>query len=253
MTKDKIFPVVSVMILAALVFWMSWRDMHPELSAPESAGTKLKTFTYYAGPAIKPDMVPNDNLPVTIAVPDGMAPTTFAQRQMNLLFQFNSLPEDAAEAVKKSRAVVRDWETQGNTVVTIFIDYRPQKADPKAYAAFLKAFREEFKNSQNLVVAADADWQKEDLRTLAEYTPAFLIETPQADLSFSWLTELAKTGYEFILQFPAGVLPEDVEKTTLKQIKAMSDPPAIAGYVFTLDPQKPWPKTEEGIGLFPKL
>jgi hypothetical protein len=269
--NSKTLNTFSILCLIAIVGVMSWRDMHPK--ADVNAVSALDMITYFAGPDITPAMIPNDNSrPVTISLgdfsyapddsplwtPHGMPPTTFAQRQVNLQFNFKSLPQNPAKTIEKINTIAESWMSKGDTVNVLILDYRARKPDLKAYAALLKAAHDEFSrptekfgSRYTIYAGIDLLWaegqQKDALKDFQDYAPQFLIHLPQTHISPELLSKLQAFKYNVILQFPAGTRVEDIDVATLKKIASLSS------VTLTLDAHKPLPKKEEKIGLFPKL
>ena len=262
--NNKILNSLSILGLIVVVGVMSWRDMNPKIDTDTSSA--LGMITYYAGTGITPAMIPNDNSwPITVGLgefsttpdgktvwtPQGMPPTTIAQRQINLQFHFNSLPRDPAETVKKLKAIAEDWKHKGDTINVLVLDYTPEKPDLKAYSALLKAAHDTFIKSYVIYAGVNILWaegpQKEALKDLQDNSPQFLIHLPQAHISPELFSRLEAFKYNSILQFPAGTLPGDIDALSLKKLGSLT------GVTLALDPHKPLPKKEEKIGLFPKL
>ena len=264
--NNKIINVVSILCVAVVVGVMSWRDMHRDVSSNPSPG--LGVTAYYAGPDITPSMVPDDSLSITASLgefsytpagktvwtPHGMGPTTFAQRQLNPEFHFKTLPRNPAETINKIEAAAEEWVRKGDTINAVVIDYSPEKADLKSYAALIKAAHNELKKAKGeYVVFASINpqwtgdaWQSA-LKDLQDDSPQFLIHVPQANISPELFAKLEAMKHNFILQFPQGALPKDIDMASLKKLRS------LVGITLTLDPHNPPPKKEEKIGLFPKL
>ena len=260
---NKILNTLSILGLITVVSVMSWRDMHPKI---DDGSSSLGTITYYAGTGITPAMIPDDhNWPITMGLgefsttpdgkavwaPNGQQPATIAQRQVNLQFHFKSMPHDTAETVKIIKTVADDWKRKGDIINILLLDYSAEKPDLKAYAALLKAAHDAFLKSYVICAGVNILWadgpQKDALKDLQDDSPQFLIHLPQAHISPEFLSRLEAFKYNFILQFPAGTLPGDIDVTPIKKLGFLTS------LTLTLDPHKPLPKKEEKIGLFPKL
>jgi len=260
----KILNSLAILCLIVVIGVMSWRDMHPKIEA-DALSPSLGIVAYYAGPDVTPAMIPDDSKPITIGVgefsytsddklswtPHGMPPTTIAQRQVNLQFNFKSLPKNPDETIKKITSLAEDWKHKGDTVTTLVLDYSPAKADLKAYAVLLGAAHGAFKGSYVIYTGINILWtdgpQKEALKELQDTSPQFLIHLPQAHISPELLSKLAALKYNLVLQYPAGTQMADLDMAALKKI------PSLTGVTLTLDAHRPLPKKEEKIGLFPKL
>ncbi len=261
--NNKTFNILSVLCLIAVIGVMSWRDMHPK--GGSASTVPMLSLTYFADSAIASAQIPDDNIPVTIDqgefkyTPDGktlwahqgMSPVTLAQRQINLLLHFDGLPQDPAETLEKIQTLTDDWKHQGTGISLLVVYYHPQKPNLKAYTALIRALHNRFKESFNIIAMGDTSWLEDPLKTglepLREYSPWFTIALPHPAISPELLSKLKKFPYSFTLQFPAGVLPADIDMATLKKIGLLE------GGILTLDPSKPLPKKEEKIGLFPKF
>jgi len=261
--NDKILPFLSVLFLIAVVGVMSWRDMNPKIN--EGKSEELSSFFYHADTGITPAMIPDDRNPITIVlgtfkyasdekiewIPQGMSPATFAQRQVNLLLRFDGLPKNPDETLEKMQSLVKDWERQGNTLTTIFLDYRPKTPDFISYAKFLDAAHNSFKLTNSLGIVADVLWldllYKNQLEQLYKNVSMFLFELSHPKIAPEIFLRLETFGYAYFLQFPAGILPVDIDMRDYKKLKSLS------GIVLTLDIHKPWSRKEERIGIFPKL
>ncbi|MFH1158556.1 MAG: hypothetical protein V1721_06700 [Pseudomonadota bacterium] len=261
--KGKILPFLSILFLIAVVGVMSWRDMHPEAGGGKPE--KLSSFTYHADTGVTPAMIPDDNNPVTIAlgtfrhapdgktewIPQGMPPAILAQRQVNLLFRFDGLPKNPAETLEKMQFLVKDWERQGNTAATLFLDYRPKTPDFRSYAEFLDAAHDRFRLTNSLGIVTDISWtdiqERDPFEQLHKNIVLFQIDLPQPKIAPELFLKLKRLRYAFLIRFPAGVLPADLDMRDYKKLMTLS------GIVLTLDPHNPWPQKEERIGIFPKL
>lgn len=261
--NDRTLTILSVLCLIAIVGIMSWRDMHPV--ARDRGPAPLTGYAYDAGPDITAAMVPDDNSPVIIAqgefkyspdgkttfTPEGMLPTTFAQRPVSLLLRLDGLPQNPVETLEKIAELEKAWKNQGTDLATVFLEHHEGNPDFKTYTDFLNALRTRFKDSFHPAVVIHAAWldepQRSSLQRMQEYTPHFLIDVPQLPPPPEFLSKLHKTGYAFILRFPAGALPADVDASALNKARFLS------GYCFRLDAHKPWPIKEEKVGLFPKF
>jgi hypothetical protein len=265
--NNKLLNILSILCLIAIVSIMSWRDMHPKIET-DTSPSALGMLAYYAGDNVTPAMAPDDSserLPITIGLgdfsytpdgkviwtPHGMPPATFAQRQVNLQFHFKDMPRDPAETISKIKAVADEWVHKGDTVNTLILDYSPEKADLKAYAALLKAAHSALKKNYVIYAGVNILWaegpQKDVLKDLQDSSPQFLIHLTQAQISPELLSKLQAFKYNFIMQFPAGVQLKDIDMATLKKLGSLT------GITLTLDPHKPLPVKEEKVGLFPKL
>ena len=261
--KDKIFPLLSVLFLIAVIGVMSWRDMNPEVhsSKPE----ELSSFVYYADTGITLDMVPDDNNPITIALgtfkntPDektewisqSMPPAIFAQRQVNLLLRFDDLPKNMKETLEKIQSLKEAWERKGNTIATIFLDYRPETPDFKSYAEFLDAVYDHFRLTNGLGVVADVSWldapHRDIIQLLQKHILLFQINLPHPNIPPEIFSELEAFGHAFLIRFPADIRPVDLDMRNYKKLYL------LAGIVLTLDSRKPWLQKKERIGILPKL
>ena len=261
--NSKVLNALSILCLIIVVGVMSWRDMHPKMAA--EASSSFGMLTYYAGADITPAMVPDDSKPVTVGLgefsytpdgktvwtPQGMPPATFAQRQVNMQFHFKNLPHSPVETIQIIKGVAESWVRKGNTISVLVLDYSADKnPDFKAYADLLKAAHAAFSNIHlgfTIYAGVNILWQKDALKDLQDYSPQFLIHLPEARISPELLSRLEAFKYNVVLQFPAGVLPGDIDAAALKKLTSLT------GVALTLDPHKPLPKKEEKIGLFPKL
>ena len=262
--NGKILPFLSVLFLIAIVGVMSWRDMNPKANSSKKS-EELSSFFYHADVGITPAMIPDDRNPITTVlgtfkyasdgktewIPQGMSPVTFAQRQVNLLLRFDGLPKNPDETLEKMQSLVKDWEHQGNTLTSIFLDYRPKAPDFISYAKFLDAAHDSFKLTNSLCIVSDVSWldplYKNQLEQLHKNVSVFLFDLPHPKIKPEVFSRLETFGYAYFLQFPTGILPVDIDMRDYKKLKPLS------GIVLTLDPHKQWPRKEEEIGIFPKL
>ena len=260
--KDKIFPLLSVLFLIAVIGVMSWRDMNPE--ANSSKPEELSSFVYYADTGITPAMVPDDDNPITIALgtfrytPDGktewisqsMPPAIFAQRQVNLLLRFDDLPKNPQETLEKIQSLRTAWEQQGNTVATIFLDYRPETPDFKSYAAFLDAVYDHFKLTNGLGIVADISWldapHRDLIQPLQKNILLFQVDLPHPNIPPEIFSELEAFGHAFLIRFPADIRPADFDMRNYEKLYS------LVGIVLTLDLRKPWLRKKERIGILPQ-
>ena len=264
--KGGVLNSLFALCLIALIAGMSWRDMHPR-SAPADTSL-LDMLTYYAGPEATSALMPDDRLPVTIDVgdfsyasdgrtiwtPHGMAPTTFPQRQINLQFNFKSLPQDPAQTIEKINAVAGEWVHKGDIVNTYIVNYSPEKADLKDYAKLLHAAYDKFSkitpvNSDRIIIVAgiNIQWGEGALKDLQELAPKFLVHLPQTHISPELLSQLAALDCNLILQYPAGTQVADIDMAAFKKLNSLS------GITLPLDPHRPLLKKEDKVGLFPKF
>ena len=266
--NNKTLNILSILCLIIVIGVMSWRDMHPKLGAPDA----YVFTTYYAGQNITPAMIPDDSMPITIGLgefsytPDGktkwtqqsMPPTTFAQRSVNLQFHFRGLPHNPTDTVQKIKALTDEWVRKGDTVSDIIFDYSPEKPDFKAYSSLLKTAYNELSKPKagnppqyTIFASANVLWtdgpQKDALKDLQDNSTQFLFHLPQAHISPELFSKLEVFKYNFVLQFPAGTQPKDINVASIKKLGSLT------GITLELDPHKPLPKKEEKIGLFPKL
>jgi hypothetical protein len=259
MSTNKAFNMAAVLALALLIGIMSWNDMHPKIQAGH--GSQARTFAYHAGLDItSPKMVPEDNLPLTIEqgtfsytkgktefTHEGMAPVTFAQRQVSLLFRFTGLPSDASDAIKGIKDQITAWQHQGTDIVILFIDYRPTNPDFKAYAALLAELHKAFKTTDPLVAVADPSWlqnPEQSFGLLQDNVSSFLLPLPEKPLSADTMMKLRSLKYNFIALVPEG---------NAATLDALDNLPFLSGSSVRLDPHKLRGKKKETIGLFPKL
>ena len=262
--NDKILTLFSVLLLATVVGLMSWSDLHPQ-NRDSGKGTDAVSG-YYADNNATADMVPDDNRPVTIAqgefryspegktafIRQGMPPASFTQRQASILLRFEGMPKDPEKTLAKIKALVKDWENQGTDIAVIFLDYRPENPDFKAYSGFIKAFKKYFLAAPRVLApVADAAWlddaKKAGRQLLQEDVPVFLVEINEPEISAELLQKLANLGYRFQLKLPAETLPAGIDW------KALQDTGLFAGGLLTLDHRKTFPKEEPKIGIFPKF
>ncbi len=263
--SDRVFNILAALCLVAVIGVMSWRSMHP---APFAAQGTL-TF-YYAGNGITPDKIPADQNPITVGVgsfsypengktvwtPQGMPPVTIAQRQINLQFRFDGLPNDPAATIKQIEAVITDWQHRGDIVNLLIFDYSPAKPDIKAYTALINAanahFTREYKASPYAIYpTANPHWTRQTRAAIIDgalrgMTP-FVIPVPEAKISQKLFKQLSGFMFRFILQFPKGVSDADIDLPRLLKLEN------LYGITLTLDPQKPLPQNKDTVGLFPKL
>ncbi len=265
--NNKVINALSILCLIVVIGIMSWRDMNPKSNIDEAYRSEMAT--YYAGANITPEMIPDDSMPITIAVgefsytpdgktvwkPQGMPATTFAQRQINLQFHFNGLPHNPAETIEKIKAVAEDWKHKGDDPAILILDYSAEKPDLKSYAALLKTTHDDFKKNHidpyTIYSVINIQWlegsKKEAIEELQDDSTVFLVQLPQAHISEDVFSKLDSIKHNLALQFPSGTQLGDLDMPRIKKISS------LIGVTLTLDPHKPIPKKEEKIGLFPKL
>ncbi len=243
---DKFITLSAAALLAIVIGVMSWSDMHPQTAARQpAAGAAI--VGYFADASATPAMVPNDDRQITIAqgsfkyaangqmtfTHQGMTPTAFAQRQVNILLQFDALPKNAEETFKKIKSLLEDWKHAGNIVSAVFFDYRPPQPDLAAYAKFLQDFRLfAVPDAYLLVPVVDLAWPAEVNLLAQNGVPYFL-----ADVT----TPLPPFPHKFLLRIPAGVLVPDIQHAF------------FMGGLLTLDPHSPPPTQKDNIGVLPKF
>jgi hypothetical protein len=260
--NDKVINSLIALGLIAVIGVMSWRDMHPKVEINDATWAQ-NMLTYYAGAGITPAMIPDDNKPLTIDlgtfsyaadgktvwISQSMAPVTFAQRQVNLQFDFSSLPQNPAETVQKIKTVSDDWVHKGDTINVLVLDYSPAKVDAAAYTAFLKTVHDAFKRPYPYVIYAgiNISWHDDVLKALQDVSAQFVARLPEKQISPDLFTQLAAIKYNLVLQYPAGTNLDHLDVSSLKKL------PSLSGVELTLDANKPLPKKEDKIGLFTKL
>jgi len=261
--NDRILTLSSILLLALIVGVMSWNDMHPQIKNA-AQGTDIITG-YYADKEATADIIPDDDLPLTIAqgefgyangktgfIRQGMPPVTIAQRQVNLLLGFEGMPKNPAETLAKTKALIKSWENQGTSIAIIFLDYRPKNPDFKAYSGFIKALKKYFSATPHVLVpVADISWlddrQKAGRQLLQEDAPIFLVDINKPQLPAELIRKLANLGYGFQLILPAGTPPAGIDG------KALQKTGLFGGASLTLTPHQPFLKKEPAIGIFPRL
>lgn len=254
--RSKVFSALSIVALFTIVGVMSWRDMHPTLNKGPVTPV-LALLGYQVNADIPLQMIPDDSTPLTIYagrfngggewVADGMAPTIFAQRQVNLRIGFEALSANSTETLKKIQVVVQDWERQGNILSDLYLDYRPENPDFKTYADLLQVLHAHFKSSHRLIVAVDTDWDSASLQPLQSYVALFLAVVLQPDPTPEILSQLGKFGYGFSIQFPTAVMPAKLDIGSLRKNTL------LVGVVLTLDPHKPLPQNKKKIPVLPRF
>jgi len=260
--NDKVINSLLALGLIAVIGAMSWRDMHPKVEINDATWAQ-NMATYYAGSGITAAMIPDDNKPLTVDLgtfnyeaggkvvwtPQGMPPTTFAQRQVNLQFDFSGLPQNATETVQKIKTVSDDWVHKGDTITVLVLNYTPAKVDAAAYAAFLKVVHDAFKGPSPYIIYAgiNISWQDDVFKALQAHSAQFVVQLPETRLAPDLLARLTALKYNLVLQYPAGTSLNDLDVPSLKKL------PSLTGVELTLDAHKPLPKKEDKIGLFPKF
>lgn len=248
---DKTITFAAVLLLAAVIGIMSWRDMHPQKELAGQASENIPTG-YFVDSSITPGLIPDDNLPLSIAqgrfkykpngkmefTPQGVPPTLFAQRQITLLLQFDALPKNREETFKKILSLIADWKHQGNIVNGVIFDYRPRRPaaqpDFPAYAEFLAAFRKfSLPDAYLLIPMIDFSWSKNLALLSQDGIPFFLADLPPANIP------VPAFNHKFQLRVPAGVSLPSIENHL------------FVGSLTTLDPHSAPPLAKEKLGLFP--
>ncbi len=254
--------ILYALCLVVIVGVMSWRDMNPKISA--GAPNTVGLFAYHVGQGVTPAMIPSDSLPLTIeqgefsSAPDGapvwaqqgMTPVTIAQRTVSLVLHLRVIPKAPEETLRQIDGIVKSWESQGTEITALILEYTPPDHDFLPYIAFLQAARQMFRQHCNIMAATDAAalpaLKNTDLGQMGN-PPLFIISLPAPQVPAALLGQLKDLSFNLVLRFPAGVFPADVSMNDFKGIKS------LAGLSYTLDANKPWPKKERGIGLFPKF
>ena len=263
--SDKIFNILATLCLVAVIGYMSWRSMHPPLSGhPTSA-----PISYYAGDGITPADFPADNNPVTVDVgtfsyaPDGrmtwtpgnLPAVTISQRQINLQFRFDGLPQAPAKTIQKLETVLKSWTHKGDIVNILIFDYDGAKPDFTAYANLINAtnahFTKEYTSNPYAVYPTlNLRWmeaaQSSFFEKLNSSTVAVL-SIPETHIPQKLFKHLADFEFQFILRFPEGKNVADIDMPHLIKLKALN------GVTLTLDPHKPLFVKKDPVGLFPKL
>lgn len=247
-----------ILCLTLVIGVMSWRGMHPEkATAPNSAAS------YYINDKLPTAPIPDDNIPLTIAQGEfryaqdgsvrfthkGMLPSLFAQRQVNILLTFATMPKNAAETFSKIEALLQEWKHQGTTISVLFLDYRPPKTDVKAFTAFIQGLKKHFsKDPHVLIPVVDINWSEtQDHQLLLEDIPTVLVDIQKLPPTLAQLGKLSGFKSNFQLRLPVTELSDDEIIGILPKTKF------FGGYFLTLDTRKPLTKKSQTIGLFPKL
>lgn len=244
--------------LALVLGMMSWRTMHPEQTSAMHG-----LASYYINDDLPAEAIPGDGRPLTIAQGEfryaqdgtvrfthqGMPPTLFAQRQVNLLLKFAAMPKNPATTFAALDALMQEWDRQGTAVSALFLDYRPAKPDFKAFAAFIRALKKHFlQNPHILIPVVSPDWaEMPDHKLLLDDIPAVLVDLRQFPPTQVQSDRLSRFEYNFQLMLPATALPDD------EIMDILPKPKTFGGYFLTLGPHHTRVRKEQAIGLFPKL
>lgn len=260
--NDKIVNGLFGLGIVTLIGVMSWRDMHPAVISND-ANWVQNEISYYAGGNIAAGMIPDDSKPVTINVgtfnygaggklawaPHGMPAATFAQRQINLQFDFSSLPKDPAATIKKIKAVSEEWVHKGDAVNVLILNDTEPKVDVAAYDALNKVVYETFRRTHSFIIydGINVAWPEATLKTLQQNSSQFVVQLPEIHIAPELFARLKVIKYNLVLRYPVGAMANDLDVAMLKKLSNLS------GVELTLDANKPLPKKEDAVGLFPKF
>jgi hypothetical protein len=256
-------PLLCVLGLVLAVGIMSYLDLHPDLKTPPTT----ESVSFYVPVTVSARQVPdikgsllidqgvfsNITLDTLRFTHQGMKPTLFAQRSVDLLVHFQNLPHNPDEAVATLKTLVGDWQKQGTTVISLMIDYRPLYAraeppDVARYSRLLKALRKAM-NDLSLVVVTDSERMTPEtkplLAPLENTARGYFFMIPSAKEMETTLRLAQGFDKTFNIILPAGVT------SAAPYQAALLDQKYFMGFFFTLEADKPWLVHREKIGLFP--
>lgn len=233
--------IAAALFLVSAIFFVGWMEFHHAKSQLETKNELIMSSEYYLDASSNLDQLPEDSLPLNIYigklvskgktvdfVEDGIKPTTFAQRVVNLIFKLDSIPDDTFPLRKKISEISKQWGIKGNSITAFFVDYRPKNPDFKKYNKFiydLKRISDDFKYQTvqyHAVPVIDKNWignkKYSDYIKLKENASIFMISIDKEDLiSEKSLRNLAKTGFSFKLKLPSNYNLLSFDRKLIKQ------------------------------------
>ena len=264
--SDKLSSLLFILALICTVTFMSWQDMNYKPSEDASKKTISNVvMSYYAGKDAIEDIIPEDSRPLIIYAgkfitkngkvvfnTDGMKPSTFAQRQVNLLFDIKDIPQNKTTVINTIKKEIKKWSAVGNDIPAIFMDHNPKKPDFDAHVKLVKEIKESIKPSlYHFVPVINFSWVKDKKKfnylKLADVSTFFLLKMKEKEVTDKNLKTLENIGYSFQILMPKGYDASAID------IKQLSKNRFFNYSVAYLDPKKSIKKEEFVIGVLPKF
>jgi|GEM_PF-5293881 len=271
LTNVKPLTIITSVFLISVFVFISWIEVKQtkEQLAPKS--DFLIASEYYLNASSKPEQVPDDSLPLNIYIGEfkatnksltfidnGLKPTTFAQRVVNLRFKLDNIPEDTMPLRKKISEIVHTWGLKGNAITALFVDYSPKKPDFAKYNKFLydlKRISDDFKYQTvqyHVVPLISKSWiNNKDYKNyinLKENASLFSVSLTKEELtSPEALKKLNDIGFSFKLILPDGYKNLAFDPKLIKQNRYFGNA------METIDAGFIKPDNEIKVGFLPKF
>lgn len=241
---------VFVTVTCMTVYDLKWRNY-------DVVGT-AETGFFYLSPDSDPATIPDDESTlyiwqgrlaatgggVTVTDP-GIAPRTFAQRELDLFFEITDIAPGQQQAlVDKVKDIAKNWTRKNNMIVDIVFDIRHLKMDSATFLQFLGAWHYATQTDYHARLLVDPEaaagpFNGADSGTrnamLAQVAGTAIILDRTDDAGKMKAAE--NYGKSFIAFIPADADAKAFEKDTAQKMKY------LAFYVKTL-PNHVAPKTE---------
>jgi len=263
--KNKILTIFAVLFLIGSIIFVNWKSFHHEARVDVSTVKSINIVSgYFLGFGEKPDIIPDDQRPVTIAVGEfkkinkdkvkfvkrKLGYVTLAQRQINILFIIDILPDNFIPIIDQIKESLKMWQLQGNEISAVFLDYRPKKPEFKKYLEFTRAFRKHIPNIHILPVLS-LSWlnnkKYSDYLLLKDKASFFLVAMDKEENTTENIKKLDTVGYGYRLRLPKGYLSSDVDAKTIVNSKG------FGGAMANIDSKRIIKEKKIIIGIMPKF
>ncbi len=262
---DAALAVITIAAFIAIVWFMSYGDLNSDHTTTQQARTRIITSEYYIDTSARPEIVPDDSRPITIFTGkiykarsgkhvfkhQGIQPTTFAQRQVNLMFRITDIPTNYKPIIKLIEKQKDLWTRQGNDIIALFVDYRPKNPNFATYEKFLTTLRGTPKTGEyHVIPSVDMSWisnkSKADYIKLKDPASAFLVLGKYKSFA-QQAKKLKNIGYAFRIKLPANYEPNT------KAERLLLDNKYFGSAMKTLNEDSVLPEEKSVIKLWPSL
>ncbi len=260
-----ILATIAMVIFIVIIGSMSYKDMNPDTNKQIRNEIRTITSEYYIDTSATKEVIPDDSKPISIFVGkiykgksgkyrfkhQGMKPTTFAQRQANLIFRITHIPEDYEPIIKIIGKEIDLWNKRGTDVIALYFDYRPKNPDFKTYKNFLVTLRGTPKTREyHVIPSIDMSWinnkTKSSYITLSGPSSGFFVYGKYKNF-VKQLKKLNDIGYAFRIKIPANY----VKNKETQQL--LLDNKYFGSAMKTINSDSEIPKEKDLIRLLPKI
>ncbi len=262
---DVALAVITIATFIAIIGFMSYSDLNPNNEVIRRVKAHIITSEYYIDASARPEVVPDDSRPITIFTGkiykarsgkhvfkhQGIQPTTFAQRQVNLMFRITDMPQNYKPIIKLIEKQMDLWRRQGNDIIALFIDYRPKNPDFVTYEKFLTTLRGTPKTGEyHVAPSVDMSWisnkSKVGYLKLKDPASAFLVFGKYKGF-VQQAKKLKNIGYAFRIKLPANY------EINAKAERLLLDNKDFGSAMKTLNEDSVLPEEKSVIKLWPSL